>query len=162
MDDKRLVERLARGGAAGFTGTLALQGLRMASQRWFPTTMPPIKEDPGAFMVEQVEQSLPAAMRERVPAIVETAASKSMAVGYGLTAGALYAALRPNSGHVVIEGVALGLGTWAVGYLGWLSRLGLMPPLREQGAVEVIAPAARHALFGVATVAAYRWLRHHV
>ncbi len=156
MHDRGSATRLALGAAAGFAGTLALQLLRTASQKAIPATMPPIRTDPGEFMVEKVEQTvLP---RAQVPTLVETAAAKSLAVGYGLTAGVLYAALRPNAGPVPCDGLTLGLATWAAGYLGWLPALGLMPPLREQGVAQTLGPAIRHTIFGVVTVAAYRRL----
>ncbi len=159
MHETGAVERVALGAAAGFAGTLALQVARTASERWLPQTMPPLRQDPGEFMVEQVEARLPAGVREQLPGVLETAAAKSLAVGYGLTAGALYALLRPHGGPVVRDGVVLGVGVWAAGYAGWLTVLGLMPPLREQRAMEVIPPMMRHGLFGIVTVTAYRWLR---
>ena len=135
-----------------------MQGARSASQRWLPETMPPIKQEPGAFMVEQAEESLPGQAGESVPAAAETAAAQSLAVGYGLTAGGLYGLFRPKGGNVLFDGAVLGLGVWAVGYLGWLPASGLMPSLNQQAPKERIAPALRHVVFGVATVATYRWL----
>ncbi len=154
MNDRRIAKRLVVGAAAGFIGTLALQGLRTASQRWLPASLPPIRQDPGEVMVEQVAEVLPT---RDVPALAKTAMARSLAVGYGLTTGALYAALRPTAGNVIGDGFALGLGVWVVGYLGWLPALKFMLPLREQSLQEVVGPAVRHAFFGVATVAAYRW-----
>jgi hypothetical protein len=154
----KLIERLPLGAAAGFAGTLALQGLMAASQKWFPETMPPIRKDPGEFMVEKVEQSLPAEVSARVPDIAETAGARSLALGYGMTAGTIYAALRPCGKNVIAEGSLLGLGTWAVGYLGWLPALGLMPPVPKQGLKEAAGPLLQHVVFGVVSVAAYRKL----
>ncbi len=158
MPEQIVITRIARGAGAGFAGTLALQVLRSASQRWLPQTMPPLRQDPGEFLVEQAEARLPARMSEQIPSVLETAAAKSLAVGYGLTAGVVYAFVRPQGGPVLLDGVALGVGVWAAGYAGWLSALKLMPPLREQSATEIIPPVIRHALFGIVTVAAYRWL----
>jgi hypothetical protein len=45
-------------------------------------------------MVEKVGQALAPATSARVPAVAETAAAKSLAVGYGLTAGVVYGALQ--------------------------------------------------------------------
>ncbi len=153
-----MIDRLARGVAAGFAGSLALQALRSASDAWVPQSMPPIRKDPGEFMVEQAEAALPSAVREHVPPLVETAAARSLALGYGLTAGAIYAAVRPRGGDVLVDGVLLGLGTWAAGYLGWLPALGLIPPLPEQEVTETVGPVIRHVLFGVVVVATYRAL----
>ena len=136
-----------------------MQGVRSASQQWLPQTMPPIEQEPGTFMVEQAEESLPGKVDESVPVTVETAAAQSLAVGYGLTAGGLYGLLRPRGdNNVLLDGAALGLGVWAVGYLGWLPASGLMPSLNQQAPKERIAPALRHVIFGTATVATYRWL----
>lgn len=158
MQHRSLPERLALGAVSGFVGTFALQGLRSASGEWLPQTMAPIRQDPGEFMVERAEEALPSGLQERVPEVAETVAGRSLAVGYGVTAGALYASFRPEAENVLLEGAALGLGVWAVGYLGWLPALELMPSVREQDPAETAAPVVRHLLFGLATVGIYHWL----
>ena len=60
----------------------------MATQKWLPEAMLPIRKDPGELMVEQVEQSLLSEMSERGPAMAETAAAKSLALGYIALPGA--------------------------------------------------------------------------
>jgi hypothetical protein len=162
MSDDTLIARIACGAAAGLVGTFALQGIREPSQKLLPETTPPIREDPGEFMVEQAEEVLPAEMREQVPGAAETMAAKSLALGYGMTAGTLYALLRPDAGDLVVDGVALGVGTWAAGYLGWMPALGLMPSITEQDTMEVAGPIVQHMLFGIVTVAIYQWLRQRV
>lgn len=152
-------KRLALGAAAGFAGTLVLTALRAANQKVSPGTRPPIRKDPGEFMVERAEGALPVPARRQIPGPAEAAAAQGLAVGYGLTFGALYAAVRPLGGPLVSDGIALGLATWAAGYAGWLPAVGLMPPLRRQGAGQIALPVAQHAAYGVATVAAYDWLR---
>ncbi len=152
------MEQVALGAAAGFAATFLLQGVRTAEQKLLPETMPPIREDPGEFMVEQTEELLPQETREQVPATAETVAAKSLALGYGMTAGALYGALRPRPGNLLVDGPVLGLGVWAVGYLGWLPALGLMPPVQQQETEQIAGPIVQHVIFGVATVAVYQWL----
>jgi hypothetical protein len=156
-----VIDRVLRGAAAGFAGTLALQGMRTASAKALPATMPPIQQDPGEYMVQKGEAALPESVVGRIPPLAETVAAKTFAAGYGLTAGAVYGLLRPEGGDLLVDGVALGLGTWAAGYLGWLPALGLMPPVPEQETSEVLGPIVRHALFGITTVATYRWLTAH-
>src|SRR5215212_7543098 len=158
MSQHNLIEHVALGAAAGVAATFLLQGVRTTEQKLLPETMPPIREDPGEFMVEQAEQLLPEQTREQVPATVETAAAKSLALGYGLTAGAIYGAVRQRPGNLLVDGTVLGLGVWAVGYLGWLPALGLMPPVQRQETEQVAGPIVQHVIFGVATVAAYQWL----
>lgn len=46
------LSRLAFGAVAGFAGTLAIQAFMTANQKWFPSAAPPIRQDPGEFMVE--------------------------------------------------------------------------------------------------------------
>lgn len=150
--------RLIRGAAAGLAGSLALQVLRTASAQFAPDSIPPIHPDPGEFMVGKAEALLPPAVTSHIPSLVEAAAAKGVAASYGMTAGAVYGLLRPSAGDTLVHGVTLGLGTWAVGYLGWLPALGLMPPVSQQDATEALGPVVRHALFGIVTVAAYRAL----
>jgi hypothetical protein len=42
--------RLILGAAGGFVGTLAIQALLTASQKWAPNTVPPLRQDPGEFI----------------------------------------------------------------------------------------------------------------
>ena len=158
MSQHNLIEHVALGAAAGVAATFLLQGIRTSEQKLLPETMPPIREDPGEFMVEQAEELLPEETREQVPTAVETVAAKSLALGYGMTAGAIYGALRQRPGNLLVDGTALGLGVWAVGYLGWLPALRLMPPVQQQETEQVAGPIVQHIIFGIATVAAYQWL----
>lgn len=161
MTDVGSSKHLLLGAIAGFMGTSALQGLRTASQRYWPATMPPIRMEPGAFVVEKVERTVPDRIAARTPTLAEQAAAKSLAIGYGLTIGTLYAVCRPSHTEtpLLIDGLAIGVGTWAIGYLGWLPRFGLMAPISQQGLKEVFGPVGRHVLFGITTAATYRWLR---
>jgi hypothetical protein len=153
-----ILSRVGLGASAGFAGTLVLQGLMTAGRRWWPETLPPLRQDPGEFMVEQAEARLPASVRARVPEVVEAGVAGAMAIGYGLAFGAAYAALRPRGGSAWLDGAALGVACWAAGYAGWLPAAGLMPPLRRQTGTQALAPAAEHVAYGMATVAAYNWL----
>jgi hypothetical protein len=156
------LSRLALGAAAGFAGTLAVQALMTANQKWLPGAAPPIRQDPGEFMVEKVEAALPVAVRERIPDVVESGAAKLLALGYGLTFGALYAAYQTNDDAPLRDGVALGVANWATGYVGWLPALGLMPPVWQQHPRQVAAGLVEHVVYGITTVAAYNCLRESV
>ena len=153
-----MIGRLGRGAAAGLVGTLALQVLRTASERGLPDTMPPIRQDPGEFMVERARDALPAAFTSRIPPLGATLAAQAFAAGYGVSAGAAYGFLRPTGGELIVDGLLLGTGTWAAGYLGWLPALGLMPGVLQQDRREALGPVVRHAMFGLAVVATYRAL----
>ncbi|HET7320893.1 MAG TPA: hypothetical protein VFI96_00185 [Longimicrobiaceae bacterium] len=147
-------ERILTGAAAGLAGTLLMQQIRRLSQQ-LSVPEPPMREEPGKYMVEHAESTLPGRAREKVPAAAERAAARSLALGYGTTFGLLYGSFRPTAGNWVTGGAALGLATWAAGYVGWLPALGLMPPLTEQEPAQVAVPVVEHVLFGLATAAAY-------
>jgi hypothetical protein len=153
------LKRMTLGAAGGIAGTLAIQALLIAKQQWLPSTVPPIRQDPGEFMVEKGKDVLPEPVRQHIPQEVETGAARLLAAGYGLTFGALYPMLRPQGGSPFVDGVFLGLANWATGYLGWLPAAGLMPPIWRQKAPQALAPIAEHALYGMTTVATYNWLR---
>src|SRR5690242_9890534 len=157
MKNPDLLKRIALGAAGGFAGTFALQTLLSASQRWLPSAAPPLRQHPGEFMVAKAEAVLPEQVRDRIPEGAETVAAQALGVGYGLTFGALYAALRPRGGSPLLDGLMLGTAAWAAGYLGWLPALGLMRPVWKQKAPQALAPVAEHAVYGAVTVAAYDW-----
>ncbi|HJW95763.1 MAG TPA: hypothetical protein VJ901_19285 [Thermoanaerobaculia bacterium] len=132
------IKQAALGAAAGIAATFIMQGLLEQGQKHLPEGTPPIKKDPGEFMIEKLKPL----------------AAKSMHLGYGMTAGMLYG-LLPHSRWRTLEGVALGLGVWAAGYLGWLPATKLMPPLTEQTPAQITVPVVQHALFGVAVAKAF-------
>ncbi len=148
------------GALAGVAGTMVLQTVRKISQKYVSETAePPMKEHPGTFMVHQAERLLPetakAKVSEKVSEETKAKIGEYLGLAYGATFGALYGALRPQGGPTMLDGAWFGLLTWAAGYLGWLPASGLMPPVWKHEAKQVSKPIAEHALFGVATVAAY-------
>jgi hypothetical protein len=155
-------KHLILGAAGGFIGTLAMQALLIARQKWLPHTAPPLRQDPGEFMIKAGEGALPDTVRRRIPPAVETGAARMLAIGYGLTFGGLYALFRPQGGAPFVDGVVLGIANWATGYLGWLPAFRLLPPVWRQQAPQAITPLAEHALYGMITVAMYDWLRERV
>jgi hypothetical protein len=159
MNTEMAALRAGAGAAAGLAGTFLIQGLLAASQKWAPQSLPPMKQDPGEFMIEKAEEQLPQNVREKIPEELEKAAAKALALGYGTTFGALYAASRPETRNLLLEGSALGLVTWGAGYLGWLPATGLMPPLTQQDPKQIAGPILSHVLFGIVTVGLYRFLR---
>jgi hypothetical protein len=157
MSSETLTGRLTKGAIAGLASTAALQGLMALDAAMIDDSRPPM-DNPAEFMTRKAEHALPRSTRARIPAAVEAASAAAFAFGYGGTAGAIYAAIRPGAGKLVRDGAILGAATWGVGYLGWLPALGLMKPVSRQEPREVIIPLVEHVLFGVATVAIYRGL----
>jgi hypothetical protein len=167
MNRHRALEHAAMGAAAGVIGTFVMQGLLAARKKYAPNTMPPIRKDPGKFMVEQAEHALPETVRRNIPDTVESTAAGALSLGYGATFGALYGITRGSSQHTnapsevaFLEGPIMGLVTWAAGYLGWLPATGLMPPPWKQEPARAIVPVVEHALFGVVTAVAFKAIHH--
>ena len=148
--------RILLGAVSGAAATFVLQALMKQTAKSFPDSKPPIKEDPGAFMVDKAESLLPEAARARISEKAQAVAAKSLHLGYGMSAGAVYGALRSKGGWLLVDGTLLGLAVWGIGYLGWLPATDLMPPVTEHSSQQVIAPLVQHTVFGLATVSAYR------
>ncbi|HJV65472.1 MAG TPA: hypothetical protein VJ550_07065 [Geomonas sp.] len=161
-------ERLLAGSIAGLAGTLLIQGVQAAGMKLIPGQMPPIRQHPGEFMVEKTEEAVQrsgekwARAVEKVPDTAEKVVAQALGVGYGLTFALLYAAGRPKVRHLLAEGGALGLATWAAGYLGWLPATKLMPPVTRQKPVQVMGGIASHIAFGLVTASLYRELRRRL
>lgn len=162
MSHMNIPMRVALGGAGGVAGSFALQALMTATGKAAPQTTPPIRQDPGEFMVERATSLLPDEASDRIPEAVETAAAGALALGYGLTFGSLYGVIRPQGGDALTDGPILGAACWAAGYAGWLPALGLMPPVWRQRLPQAVAPFVEHLAFGIVTVAAYNWMRERV
>ncbi|HJV34539.1 hypothetical protein [Geomonas sp.] len=160
-------ERAVSGTLAGLAGTVLIQGVQAAGMKYLPQHMPPIRQHPGEFIVEKTEDALKKSEKGaravgKIPEAVEKAVAQALGVGYGLTFALLLAATRRRVRHVVAEGSAIGLATWAAGYLGWLPATKLMPPVTRQKPVQVIGGIASHLAFGVLTAALYRELRRRL
>jgi len=153
------VRRLVAGAGAGLAGSALIQGLQVGGQKLMPREMPPVRREPGEYMVEKGEELLPPETREKIPETLEKAAAKALGLGYGTTFALLFAASRPRVQNLFIEGSVLGLVTWAAGYLGWLPATRLMPPVTRQKPGQVAGGIASHIVFGIATAALYRRLR---
>jgi hypothetical protein len=147
--------RFARGALAGLAGNMAIQAAQAVQQKWLPEASPPIQKDPAAFMVERFELVLPEKLRRKVPRQAETAIAATLPVGYGVTFGSLYGAVRPRGGNVLLDGIGLGVVNWAVGFLGWLPAARLMPPVHRHTPKQAAANIIEHAIYGIAVVAAY-------
>lgn len=165
MRRRELWRRLLSGSIAGVATSVAMKAMQEAGMKLMPKQMPPLRQDPGEFMVEKAEDAIQGAGEglsnavEHIPTSLEKATAQALGVGYGLTFALLFAATRPKVRNVVLEGTALGLATWAVGYLGWLPALRLMKPVERQKPVQVAGAVGSHVAFGVATAALYRQLR---
>lgn len=65
---------------------------------------------------------------------------------YGTTTGAIYGMLPIK--HNAANGVAYGLGVWAVSYLGWLPAMEILRPATEHPARRNALMIAAHVVWG--------------
>jgi hypothetical protein len=175
MGRQKTWKRLLAGSIAGLACSIVMKAMQEAGMRLMPRQMPPLRQDPGEFMVEKAEDAVVEAggkvteagedlaeAMEQVPESVEKVVAQALGIGYGMTFALLFAATRPKVRNVLLEGSGLGLATWAAGYLGWLPAMGLMKPVHRQKPVQVIGGIGSHLAFGVATAALYRELRRRL
>src|SRR4051812_31695759 len=99
----------AMGAAAGIVGTLLIHGLMTGQQKYLPETSPPMRGDPGEFMLKQAKRAMPDRIAEHVPKSVEKASAKALQFGYGATFGAAYGAIRgAHAGSMLLDGSVVG------------------------------------------------------
>ena len=153
---------VAVGAAAGVVGTAVIRGLMQASMRLALETLPPMKEDPGRYMVKQAKRALPGALRAKLTEPMETKAATLLGFAYGMSFGALYAGARPRHGNTLAEGAVVGGAAWAAGALGWLPATRLTPPVWKQELKQVVPNFLSHLIFGIATVAVAKWVGSRV
>jgi uncharacterized membrane protein YagU involved in acid resistance len=161
-DHNETLKRACIGAVAGVAGTLVMQLVRTLNEKYLPETMTESREDPGKFMVHQAERLLPGEQRRQVPRKAELAAATSLHFSYGAMFGALYGAIRTRALNPILEGALLGIGVWAAGYLGWLPAVGLTKPVWREDPQRSTAEVARHAMYGVATAAAFEAMHQNV
>jgi hypothetical protein len=150
-----LVSVVGTGLVAGLSGAGVMMAMRSFDQRYAPETIPPMRGDPGAFMVKAAKRAVRAS--GGIPKPVERSAAIAMHAGYGALFGVLYGLWRgrgtPRS--ALIDGSALGGIAYATAYLGLLPALGLTDPAWKQRFPEIAGESLRRVAFGVATTAVY-------
>ena len=159
--DTDILTGIALGAAGGLAGTMVLQAMMAAGEKWRPETLPPVATVPRRVHGRGAEAHLPQAVRELSPKWLRPGPR-----GPRPSATASPSAPRwrppPAGASPLRDGVAPGLACWAAGYAGWLSALRLMPLVWRQRPLQVVAPAAELFAYGMATVAASNGLRGRV
>jgi hypothetical protein len=88
----------------------------------------------------------------RRPAALDHLADQVLHIGYGATAGALYAAtIGRQQRSIAGRGLGLGLPLWAFGNLLLLPGLGIAKPAWRSRPSETAVNIAAHLLYGLAT-----------
>ena len=113
-------QRVVLGAAAGFGATMVLQQVMALTAKAVPNSKPPIKQDPGEFMVAKVEEHV------KLPAKLETAAAKSLPSSTVCTnvPNATPAGMLPSKDSRAGPGVKTGSVATGVGNDGSSDRTG--------------------------------------
>lgn len=131
------------GGARGLVATGAMSvPMLVAGRTGVMGTQPPERITTEATRAAGVEPDSKTGLH---------AASTVAHLGFGASMGAAFALLhrflRPP-GPVVAQGLAYGLGVWAISYKGWVPALGIMPPAHEDRPGRQRVNIAAHLVYG--------------
>ncbi|GII25033.1 DUF1440 domain-containing protein [Planosporangium mesophilum] len=132
-------ERIATGSVGGALATVVMTGWMVARD----LTGPHGEQAPKKLVRRLARRAgLPA--RRRGPGTV--LASGVAHLGFGVGAGALYAAAVPRS--TIPRGVAFGLAVWGVSYLGWIPAIGILPPAHRDEPRRAWTMLTAHVIYG--------------
>ena len=68
--------------------------------------------------------------------------------GFGASMGALFGLLPAYPRNPVLRGALFGLGVWSASYMGWIPKLGIMPPPRHDKPGRPAVMIAAHLVYG--------------
>lgn len=146
-----LLHRMAAGAAAGAvaTGAMTLE-MTLAKRAGVLGEPPPYKLTRRIFT----------ALGHRPRGAELHAATAAAHVAYGAAAGMAYAALPPRlRGRVT--GTVFGVALWAVSYMGWIPKVGLMRSPSRDRPGRPTAMILGHVVFGATLDAALRAAERH-
>jgi hypothetical protein len=152
---QRDLAHAAEGLLGGVAGTLMMARANRFNARLPERMQPPeVTQNPGEFVVSRIER----AVGRRLPERLHGLAVRHSRWPYGVLFPTLFGAIgqrlvrleRPS--HAALAGALLGIGVWAIGYLGWLPATGLVRPIHRQPPGRTISSLAAHAAYGIAAV----------
>lgn len=129
---------LVKGAAGGVLATAAMSAVMLAGSRMGLMPDQPPKRIVRAFLPGH---------RHR-PKRGERALGAIAHVGFGTACGALFAAACRGRRAPLGAGVGYGLAIWFASYEGWVSRLGILPPVSGDRPGRPAVMAAGHVVYG--------------
>lgn len=141
-----LLRRMASGAAAGAVATVVMTfEMALAKRAGLLGEPPPYKLTRRIFTV----------LGHRPRGRELHAATAAAHIAYGAAAGMAYAALPPRlRGRAT--GTAFGVALWAVSYMGWIPKIGLMRSPSRDRPGRPTAMILGHVVFGATLDAALR------
>lgn len=149
--DRQQLRSVVGGLIGGGLGTTMMLQTVKASDRLPEAIRPPaVREDPGAYVVRRLEERRGRPLPERA----HQRAARGAHWIYGIGWSTLFSAIAPrlkltSLGRAIAAGAAFGTSVWAIGYLGWLPRAGLVAPARRQGLGHHAGVLAAHVGYGI-------------
>lgn len=134
--------RLERGLWAGAVATTAMSGVMALARHWGLLGQPPPRI---------ITRRLLKRLRLHRGEPLESMATALAHFGFGMGAGALYAALSPDlraKSARRAAGLLFGTAVWGLSYAGWLPKLRLMPPVALDRPGRQPSMVAAHWLYG--------------
>jgi len=142
----------AEGVIGGVLGTLLIRQTTALGRRMPPELTPPSPSgDPAEVIVSRLEDLRGRRFSIRVHARLAKGLHWAYGIGWGGLLGVAVSGLHVRRARdTLLAGAGMGALAWAVGYLGWLPRAGLLPPVRRQGMGHVATSLVTHVAYGVA------------
>jgi hypothetical protein len=153
MEKEQILQRIGLGAVAGLIGTAAIQAVRTANQKAAPQSASAVRQEVSG----QPSRGQPMAGHESTTEILKSAAASMLSASFGSTGAAVYSAFHEEP-KILVDGALLGTGIWAVNQFtgSEASRT------KKRTALKTALSLGQYALFGIATVGAYRRLRRRV
>jgi hypothetical protein len=145
---RKTIIDVAAGLAGGALGTLLLLQGRKLSGKLPQRFQPRVKKDPAEHILSTGEKLIgrPLPKREKL--------KPALGWIYGMTGPLVLGAVasrvgRGSLGRTLAAGAAMGGIVWAVGYLGWMPRAGVVEPIGRQRLEATASTLASHAAYGL-------------
>ncbi len=139
--------RLLEGAAAGFAGTVPMTIAMGVMHRALPRTerysLPPKQ------ITTRIARRI--GLNRHLNEPKRTALTGAAHFGYGTAMGAAYAMVgRKLPLPPLLSGVVFAMVVWALGYMGWIPAMQIMPPASDQPRYRNALMIASHVVWGLA------------
>lgn len=155
MSRRETTDRILTGAIAGFAGGVVMAMMMLkAAPKVMPERMRPAEFVPKKAIEWSEEQAgRPDALSEAN----EMKAGMAAHLGYSAFLGATYGLARPLAERLPapVAGMLYGVGTWVVGFEGFMPALGVMERTTEKPPVKWPAPIVAHMIYGATTALAF-------
>ncbi|HEX4683183.1 MAG TPA: hypothetical protein VH277_10755 [Gemmatimonadaceae bacterium] len=139
-----MIERSARGAAAGAIATVPMTAVMLAAQRMGSL---------GELPPRKIARRALAAANQEPSTTAEKATAAAAHLGFGALAGAVFGLMVGEDDDLatgLAKGVGFGLALYALSYAGWIPALDIMPPPHRDREERQASIAMAHVVYGAA------------